>query len=218
MMNLEFHALRSIIGRSIIFALVSFASLCLSGCVSWLQPNVETNSRALKPGNYTLDKSHTTVLFKVEHMGLSTYVGRFNEVNAVLQYNPEDISASSLEAVVTMASVDVNNEKLERALRGSFWFDTEKYPQAFYKTVSARQLSEDKIVFEGELTLLGQTNPLEIEVTVNGGANNMLTGKYTLGFSASGALNRSEFGLDRFTPVVGDRVELEIHAEFQRNE
>ena len=57
---------------------------------------------------------------------------------------------------------------------------------------------------------------MTLDVTFNGGADSLLTGRYTLGFAATGTLLRSTFGLGAYAPAVGDEVTLEIHAEFQR--
>ena len=71
-------------------------------------------------------------------------------------------------------------------------------------------------VVTGDFTLRGVTLPLELDGRFNGGADNILTGRYTLGFAASGSLSRSAYGIDAFGALVGDEVGIEIHAEFQR--
>lgn len=195
-----------------------FILLMLSGCAAWLKPELQHSLIDIEAGDYRLDPEHAVLLFKVDHMGFSKFVGRFNSFNAELNYVPEDITRSSLEATVDMTSVDVNNEKFERALNGSFWLNTKRYPQAYFKTVSAQQLSPQQLRFEGELTFLGETRTIYVDVNVNGAANNLLTSKYTIGFSATAEFNRSDFGLDTFIPTVGDTIELEIHAEFQEGD
>lgn len=194
-------------------------AVTVSACSSFsalLKPELTQELVAIKGGNYQLDPDHSVVLFKVDHMGFSTFVGRFNRFDARLNYDAEQIEKSTLEAVVDMASVDVNNAKFQRALAGRFWFNTEAYPQALFKTHAATIAEDNTIVFQGELSFLGATQPLALRVRVNGAANNILTGKYTLGFSASTVFQRSAFGLDRYIPSVGDDITLEIHAEFQR--
>lgn len=191
--------------------------LVLSGCAAWLKPDLQRTITQIESGNYSLDPEHAVLLFKIDHMGFSKFVGRFNTFDANLNYVPEDITQSSLEAIVDMTSVDVNNDKFERALNGSFWLNTKQHPKAHFKTVAAEQMSPEQLRFEGELTFLGVTKTIYVDVTVNGAANNLLTNKYTIGFSASAAFKRSEFGLDTFIPTVGDDIELEIHAEFQQN-
>ena len=66
-------------------------TILLSSCVSLLVPTVNTEVVSLKAGQYKLDKAHATLLFKVQHLGLSTYVGRFNNFDASLDFDPENI-------------------------------------------------------------------------------------------------------------------------------
>ena len=203
--------------RLLLFLSVLFLSvLFLCGCAELIQPRLTTEIREISAGEYILDKEHVSLVFKVDHMGLSKYIGRFNGIDAGLQFDPDNISAAKLEAIVDMTSVDVNNEKLERALRGRFWFDTDNHPQAFFTTTMVTRNPDGTLLFTGNLTFLGVTEEVDVQVVFNGAGNNLLTGRYTLGFTAHTVLQRSAFGLDRFIPVVGDKVELEVHAEFQR--
>jgi len=189
----------------------------LSGCSYLLTPSVEPQITQLEKGQYQLDPEHTTVLFKVQHLGLSTYVGRFNDMSASLNFEPNKMAQSSLQAKVQTNSVDVNNKSLEDTLRGDSWFHTEQFPEAVLKTLSVTPTDKDnQFQFNAELTLLGVTKPVTLNATFHGGANNMLTGFYTLGFSATGSIKRSDFGMDQYIPMVGDRVDIEIYAEFQK--
>jgi polyisoprenoid-binding protein YceI len=167
-------------------------------------------------GNYSVDKSHTRVLFKVDHLGLSTYVGRFNDFDATLSFDPNNIEASRLEATVDTRSLDLNNEKLEYRLAGPTWLNSENYPEAVFTTVSASPIDAANIKFIGNLTLRGKSNPVEMLVTFNGGADNLLSGHYTIGFSATGGFKRSDFGIDSYTSIVGDTIMLEVYTEFQK--
>lgn len=188
-----------------------------TGCASLIKPNLKTELVELKAGQYTLDKNHATVLFKVDHMGFSKFIGRFNQFDANLDFDSENMANSRLEAVIEMSSVDVNNENFEETLRGGSWFAAETHPQAFFKTTSVNNVTSDSADFTGDLTFLGVTSPITIHVQFNGGATNVLTYKYTIGFSAKSSFKRSDFGLDKYIPTVGDEIELEIHAEFQKN-
>lgn len=196
--------------------LLCFVVFGLTSCASLLKPKLKQEIAQIKAGNYQLDKDHAAILFKVDHLGFSKFIGRFNSFDASLVFDSENIENSTLEAIVDMTSVDVNNKKFERALKGRFWFDSENFPQAYFKTTSARRIDEKNIEFYGDVTFLGVTKPITLYVHVNGAATNLLTRKYTLGFSAKASIIRSEFGLDRYVPSIGDDIELEIHAEFQR--
>ncbi|MBT8142503.1 MAG: polyisoprenoid-binding protein [Gammaproteobacteria bacterium] len=192
------------------------ACVVLSGCLSFITPTVKTELSELRAGQYQLDKSHTSVVFKIGHMGLSTYVGRFNDFDASLDFDPENIQALQLDTLVYPASVDVNNAKLQNTLQESDWFATHEYPEIRFVTTEVKQGSGNQLLISGELTLRGISKSIELRSKFNGGAVNMLTAKYTLGFEASTTIKRSDFGMHEFIPLVADEVEIEIHAEFQK--
>lgn len=205
-----------------IFRRVSLLLACavlLTSCDRGLAPNtVDTDVGAMQSGQYKLDKDHASLVFKVNHLGFSTYVGRFNALDASLDFDPEKIESSKLLVSVDMKSIDVNNPKFAEDLRGSSWLDVEKYPRAVFKTTRFVESKEkNSFKFEGDLTFHGVTAPVTLDVKFNGGGRNFLTRKFTLGFSASTKFKRSAFGADNMTSLgVGDDVELEIHAEFQK--
>ena len=180
----------------------------LSGCVALITPKVESSFEELKAGDYALDPSHASVIFKIKHLGLSNYVGRFNTVGASLSFDPNDIANSALDAVVHIESLDINNPSLKQDLMDGTWFDQARFPQARFSTVSVKTVSESEYDYLGELEFRGVKKPITLRVSFLGGANNILTGKYTLGFSARGAFKRSDFGMDAYIPLVGDEVQI----------
>ena len=197
--------------------MLACAALLVS-CDRLLTPDFEADITELSSGQYTLDPNHATLLWKINHLGFSTFIGRFNEFNASLDFNPEDIGSSTLEVIINTASLDINNAEFAEELRGDNWFDTVNFPQAVYRTTSLVSQEGNSFVFGGELTLLGVTAPVNLNVDFHGGGRNFLTRANTVGFSANTTFQRSVFGLDRFTSFgVGDDIELEIHVEFMEN-
>lgn len=194
--------------------LVVFVALTLSGCVSWLAPSVKSTLIELKAGEYQLDTTHAALMFKVQHLGLSTYVGRFNQFDAQLNFEPENMANASLKAVVDIRSIDVNNDDLSETLQSGTWFNSQAFEQASFTSHTVTPISDTSFNFSGDLTLRGVTNPVTFVATFHGGADNWISGKYTLGFSAVGNIKRSDFGMDSYIPIVGDEIELEIYAEF----
>ena len=198
------------------FSLILLCSVLLVSCDRLLTPDFNTDITELRAGQYTVDPDHASVLWKINHLGFSTFIGRFNDIEASLDFDPENFENSSIEVIINTAGLDINNPEFAEELRGSNWFDVENFPQAVYRTTSFVESNGNAFVFEGELTLLGVTAPVALNVVFNGGGRNFLTRKYTLGFSASANFQRSDFGLSRFTSFgVGDEIELEIHIEFQ---
>jgi polyisoprenoid-binding protein YceI len=188
----------------------------VAGCSSLIAPSVTTEMTALRAGEYRLDPAHASLLFKVNHLGLSDFVGRFNEFDAVLDFDPERIGEAQLEVVIQTGSIDVNDADFEMELRGRDWFNTKQYPEAVFRTGSVTLVNEKTARFNGQLTLRGISAPLAIDIVFNGGANNLLTLKYTIGFSATASFLRSDYGIDHYTPAVADEVRIEAYTEFQR--
>ena len=195
--------------------------LALTACTALITPDVETSITELKGGNYAIDPAHSRVLFKVGHLGLSKYIGRFNRFDARLTFDPEQPEMSKLEATVDTASIDVGDDDFSDTLAGWSWLNAEQFPQAHFKSTSMKLLEVNRegkqfADFCGDLTFLSKTQPLCFRVTFNGGAFNVLTASYTLGFEATANFKRSKFGLDDYIPAVSDHVELEIHSEFKK--
>jgi polyisoprenoid-binding protein YceI len=217
------------------FLLVAACSFLLVSCDKAVTPDLKTDVQAVKGGKYSLDKDHASLIFKLNHLGFSTYVARFNSMEASLDFDPENIEKSSLEVSVDMASIDVNNTAFAEQLRGSDWLDTAQFPKATFKTtryvastavaataVAATAIAataKNTFAFEGDLTFHGVTKPITLNATFHGGGRNMLTRKNTLGFSANTTFKRSDFGVGKFTSMgIGDDVTLDINVEFQENE
>jgi len=203
------------------FTLAALLVLTLSSCASLLTPlvtpKVKTDVASLKPGQYSLDKSHAAVLFKVQHLGLSTYVGRFNEIDATLEFDPDNIQAAKLDAIIEIASLDINDDDLKQDLMGGAWFNQKSYPQAVFSTRSVKAVNDNTFEFTGVLDWRGVQKPIVMTAVFHGGANNILTGKYTIGFSATGRFKRADFNMGDYIPLVGNEISIEAFAEFQRN-
>lgn len=205
------------------YTLVAVIGSTLCACSTLISTDVNTNLTELNGGNYKIDPSHSRVIFKVGHMGLSKYVGRFNQFDARLTFDPEKPQDTYLEATVNTSSIDVGDLEFSESLASRSWLNTSRFPQAVFRSTRTRikqKNAEGKSTadFCGNFTLMGATKPLCLEVTFNGGAYNMLTGYYTLGFESKTTFKRSDFGLNDYIPAVSDVIELEIHSEFQKVE
>ena len=205
-------------------ALALLAMTALAGCTTvgaQLATSVQSlnwtlDTKSVPSGKYILDPDHTSLLFKISHLGYSLYVGRFDAIHGTIAYDHDHPEASKVLITVDPSSIDTNNPTLEMTLIGKSYFDVAAYPQATYAASSITIKDDRHGTMNGDLTLHGVTRPVPLEVTFNGGANNTLTGKYTIGFTASAEIKRSDFGMKTLIPLVGDQVFLEINAEFAR--
>ncbi len=207
--------MRPLLTHRLIFPLC--AVLFLAGCGRLLQPDVQADATALRAGEYELDPRHAVLLWKVTHLGFSKYVGRFNDFDATLSYDPDNPSAAHVAVVVQTASIDVNYPEFEEDLRGASWFNVSAFPDASFESTAVALDANGNGTVTGDFTLLGVTKPVTFDVIFNGGARNPLTRKYTVGFEANGVIKRSDFGMTNLLPAVGDDIELEMHVEFLKD-
>lgn len=164
-------------------------------------------------GVYALDKSHASLLFKISHVGFSMYHGRFNNFDARLNFDPKAPEKSTVEATIDTSSIDTNNAKLQNDLKGEKFFNSAKFPQATFKSLHISR-SGDAGTMMGELTILGVTKPVSLNVTFRAAGLGPFSKKETIGFAATGTISRSAWGISAMVPMVGDEVQIDIDAEF----
>ena len=190
--------------------------LALIGCASLVAPEAVQSAAALRSGDYALDRNHAALVFRIDHLGFSDFIGRFETLNATLDFDETAPEAARIEAIVDISSLDIANDEFAATLLGPSWFDAARYPQAVFRSTRIERTGERTGRLIGDLTLRGVTLPVELEVVFNGGDRDLLRGGYVVGFSAKGRISRSAFGVDRYDGVISDDVGVEIQAEFLR--
>lgn len=196
-------------------ALLLSAAL-LASCVSAAQP-VLANAGS---GAYELEKPHSSLVWRVRHMGLSNYTARFTGIEATLDFDRDHPEASRLKAVIDPASIRAEHptdKNWDSQLADSL-FKAKEFPQIVFTSTAIERTGETTGKITGDLSFLGVTKPLTLDVTFNGAisASPLYRGRDVIGFSAHGVISRSAFGLDRYASMVGDDVEIIIEAEFSR--
>lgn len=172
-------------------------------------------------GVYALDPTHTSVIWRVDHLGLSKYTGRFNAITGSLTLDSESPLNSSVQVTIEAASVDTGHRNDEGEARFDQTVATRALgaeTQPLITFASTRVESADGVTgsVTGDLTMNGVTRPVTLAVTFNGGRFVALTQKYTIGFSGRAVINRSDFGVTPWASAVGDAAEIVIEAEFRR--
>ncbi len=178
------------------------------------QSAINTNPTDVKAGAYTVEPSHTRVLFAVSHMGFTTWYGDFTNVSGSLNLDPAKLSATSFDITIPANTVSTTNTKLDGELNSPEWFDTAKYPTIEFKSEKVVRTGKDTALVTGELTFHGVTKPETLKVTFNAAGVNPLSKQYTVGFNATGTLKRSDFNQKTYVPLIGDEVTLTISAAF----
>ena len=194
---------------------LSLFLLMALGCGAPLAAASETSQ--ITSGAYALDKNHASLLFRINHLGFSLFHGRFDSFDARLRFDAKEPEKSVVEATIDVKSIDTNNSKLEEELRGEKFFNTDKFPTATFKSIHVTR-SGDSGTMIGQLTLMGVTKPVTLNVTFHGGGIHPMSKKPVVGFGARGAFNRSQWGINYGIPNVGDEVSIEIEGEFQKTD
>jgi len=173
-------------------------------------------------GAYTLDKAHTSVTFRVSHLGFSHYTARFGAIDGKLKFDPAHPAAMAVEATIDPKSLELNTPPagFHDQLMGKGWFDAARFPAITFKSTKVALTGPNTAKVTGNFTLHGITRPVTLDVTYNGGwpANAMDGAR--IGFSAHGVIKRSAFGMGSGLPPpgsnmgVGDDVDIAIETEF----
>jgi polyisoprenoid-binding protein YceI len=161
---------------------------------------------------YIIDPRHTLPSYEIDHFGWSTQRGRFERVSGKITLD-RAAKTGTVEVVIDVASVSTGVAKLDEHLRNPDFFDVARYPTMTFRS--------ERIVFDGErpaavpgvFTLLGVTRPVTLTITFFHCAPNTFAKKEACGANAVATIRRTEFGMTRYAPGLGDEVKLLINVE-----
>ena len=198
-------------------------ALFLSGCMSLVLAKSEFET--LPSGVYELDLTHASIVWKVSHLGLSNYVARFSDFESSIQYNPENIEASVVTASINPMSIETaypnaSEKDFDSILAtDEAWFNAGAFSSIDFVSTNIEMTSESTAVMTGELTFLGVTKPVTLDVVFNGAMKRQpFSGKPTMGFSASTVIDRTMWGMTKYAPNIGADVTVMIEGEFAKLE
>jgi polyisoprenoid-binding protein YceI len=206
-------------------AALLLATLWLGGFVLAAETAAPPAKLSTAPaGQYQLDKSHASLLLRVNHLGFSTYTTRFSRFEAELTFDPNNIPASKVVTTIDASSfeMDAAPQVCIDIVTGPQMLDTAKYSQIIFKSERVRMTGAKSMEISGTLTLHGVTRPIVLAATFNGGYPGLpnLDPRARVGFSAHGSFKRSDFGIAFGVPApgttmgVGDLIDISIEAEF----
>ena len=189
-------------------------------------PGAEVKTTATA-GVYDLDKTHASVTFRVDHLGMSRYTARFTGIDGKLNFDPANPAAMSVEASVDTKSIKTDypnpTPDFDAELAGPNWLDAARFPKITFKSTSVEPTGPNTAKVTGDFSLHGVSKPLVLDVTFNGGYDGApMDPGSRVGFSAQGKIKRSDFGVSYGVPQpgstfgVGDEVEIQIEAEFTK--
>ena len=174
---------------------------------------------------YGFDKGHSEIVFKWDHVGISTQSGEFFDFDGKVVFDRENIEASAVEVTINVESLETGVPSLNTELKGTNHFDGEQFPEITFKSTSVRQTGMDSGQVEGSLTIRGISKPVILDVWLVfegdhplGQFMEMFKDAHYLGFAARTRILRSDFGMSAGVPLVSDRIDIEIVAEMRRKD
>ena len=191
---------------------------------SFLALAVATAATTARAQTYKVDPAHSAADFTIRHMAITNVHGHFGNLTGTINFDPSDVTKSSVEATVDVTTVDTGVPQRDAHLKSPDFFEAAKYPTMTFKSSSIAKTGDGYDV-SGDLTLHGTTKPVVLHMDAPGKEETAMDGKTLLrGFSATATLHRQDFGLTWKGPatktgdaVLGDdvKVELEIEAKKQ---
>jgi len=175
-----------------------------------------TPSAFAEPAEYAFDKSHTTIRATWTHLGFSRQSLHFTDYDGVLLLDFDEPENSAVDITFNLEGgmwVGADQERFIGHLNSPDLFDTAQHATARFVATGFHTEDGETGEMSGDLTLLGRTAPVTLDVTLNQRAPHPFSGVETAGFSASGVIQRSEWGLDYAVPAVSDEILIEIETE-----
>jgi polyisoprenoid-binding protein YceI len=175
-----------------------------------------TETLNVTAGTWDIDPVHSEVSFAARHMMVSKVRGRFTSFSGEITTG-ENFLDSSVTASIDLASVTTSNDQRDEHVRSADFLDVARFPTMTYRSTGLREDGGDYLL-DGELTLHGVTRPVTLELEVTGSGPDAYGGTRS-GFSAAGAINRSDFGIDIKMPldgggvVVSDKIQLQLDVQ-----
>lgn len=161
------------------------------------------------------DAAHSGAYFQVRFMKLDNIRGSFHKWNVTVQYDPKELSKTSIDATIDATSIDTDLEPRDKDLRGADYFDVDKFPTLTFKSNRVEPAGAGKLTVIGELTLHGVIK--EVALDVDGPTPVMKDdkGNMFMGATATTTINRKEFGIT-VNPGISDDVLITLELDLVR--
>lgn len=176
---------------------------------------------AVPAGRYVADTDHSSVTFRIRHLGLAWYLGRFKRFSAALDFDRENPEQMRVEAAIELASLDTaysgrHGDWDKKLAMDADWMDGARHPTARFVSTAVERTGEATADVTGDFRFRGQTHPVTLKAVYNGGLLKDQFERTLVGFSATGTISRSEWGLATYLGPLPDEVELMLEAELAR--
>ncbi len=165
------------------------------------------------PTAYTVDTVHSRATFFVNHLGFSNSVGQFHVADAVVRFDEQDWSQSSVDVRLPVQSLDLGDAKWQTHILGADFLDSSDYPDIHFVSTTVESTAPGQGRLHGNLTLHGVTRPVVLDLRLNRAGEHPMRKTPAVGFTATTVVRRSEFGVAAYMPAVADDLEVRIEIE-----
>ena len=165
---------------------------------------------------YKVDPVHTTAIFRVKHLGVTYFYGRFNETTGTFTLNTEDPSQMLFDVQIKTESVDTNATNRNNHLKSPDFFNAKQFPTISFKSKSVQSSGENMYTVAGELTLHGVTKPITVQMEFVGQGDKGPRFGYRAGFDVTFTIKRSDYGMNFMQGMLGDEVRIMVGLEGAR--
>ncbi|NOX82885.1 MAG: YceI family protein [Alphaproteobacteria bacterium] len=190
--------------RAKIIAIFSAVGILVAAC--------STPNTALAAERYEIDASHTHVQFSVLRFGFADTIGTFTGVSGVISLDSHAPENSSVEVEIDVTSLISGDASRDEAVLSKFWFNAGEFATMSFKSISVELDGDNRARVTGDLTLLGVSKPVTLDVTLNKISMDPATKRQAAGFSITGTLNRLDWGMETAANFVGRDVTIRIEA------
>ncbi|OYU75064.1 MAG: polyisoprenoid-binding protein [Alphaproteobacteria bacterium PA3] len=199
--------------------LIAFAAVTAIAATPAADAAAKAANLAAQPaGVYEVEPTHTSVHWRIDHSGLSIYTARFDRIAGTINFNPLNPTTSSADITIDATSVNTGLPKHDANIAKQV-FKAETNPTITFKSTSLTATSATTGTMTGDLTVAGVTKPVTLNVTYNAGRMSVMKQRQNIGFSATGSIKRSEWGMNNWINFgIGDQVDLIIEAEFLKKD
>ncbi len=168
----------------------------------------------LHAATYTLEANYTQGVLRWNHLGFSSPAAQFSQGEGSLEFDSAEPAKDSVTVTIPLSSLHTGVPALDEDFFSSDFFDLAKYPTAMFRSTRVEPgKAHDHLKVIGELSLHGVTKPVTLEVTVVKIGINPRTHLPTVGFDATAVVKRSDFGLGKYVPQVGDEIALHVTSQ-----
>lgn len=177
-------------------------------------PAAPAAASEIKPGDFKIDGAHSSVVFRISHLGIAPFYGRFNKLDGSFSFDKASPSSAVFSATIPTDSVDTGNERRDNHLKSPDFFNVKQHPVMTFKSTEVTP-TETGIDMQGDLTLMGVTKPVTVKLTHTGEGDRGERFGYRSGFEGTFTIKRSDFGMNYMQGPTGLGDEVDITVAFE---